>query len=96
MPLRAGSQQIREQAEEIGRLRAERAAIAEERDRLRDERADDRRLAGQPVDLLQVERDELRAEVDRLRAAADAPRTQPGPPGATGRPGPEPDASPAW
>ena len=75
--------QIREQAEEVGRLRAEREAVAAERDRLRREREDDRRLAGQLVDLLQAERDELRAEVGRLRAGEDAPRTQPGAPGAT-------------
>ena len=65
--------QIREQAEEIGRLRAERQAVAEERDRLRLEREDDRRLASQLVDLLQAERDELRAEVERLRVSPESP-----------------------
>ena len=62
--------QIREQAETIGRLEAERAAMATERDRLLAERDSDRRLADRLVDLLQAERDEARAEVERLREAS--------------------------
>ena len=58
--------QIREQAEEIGALRAERDALAADRGRLAAEVARDRGLADQLVDLLQEERDALRWERDRL------------------------------
>ena len=54
---------------EAGRLEAGRAAVAEERDRLRAERDSDRRLADQLVDLLQAERDEARARVAELEGA---------------------------
>ncbi len=64
--------QIREQAEAIGRLEAERAAVAEERDRLRAERDSDRRLADRLVDLLQLERDGARSRVAELETVVGA------------------------
>ena len=64
--------QIREQAEEIGRLRAERDAAAAERDRLRAERDSDRAFADRLVDLLQEERDAARVRVAELEAATGA------------------------
>ena len=63
--------QIREQAEHIGRLAAERAAIARERDDLADRLAADRGLADQLVNVLQAERDQLRADLERLQVSRD-------------------------
>ena len=88
---------VEELARENGELRAARAAVAEERDRLRAEREVDRRLAGQLVDLLQVERDALRAEVERLRTGADAVVTRSAPAHGAEQPAPAFRPSvPAW
>lgn len=58
-------------ARETGRLGAEVAAVAGERDRLRADRDSDRALADRLVDLLQAERDEARARVAELEAVTE-------------------------
>ena len=64
--------QIREQAERIGRLEAERDALAAQVAATEAREAGERGAADQLVDLLQEQRDALRAELDRVRAVHDA------------------------
>ncbi len=81
--------QIREQAEQIGRLQAEREAMAA---RL----ADDRNLADQLVNVLQSERDAAVAEVERLRVGQEAPSDSPPPHHATEPTNATAEALPWW
>lgn len=67
-PLTARNEEL---ARETGRLGAELAAAAGERDRLRAERDSDRALADRLVDLLQAERDAARARVAELEAGTE-------------------------
>ncbi|MDP9470953.1 MAG: helix-turn-helix domain-containing protein [Chloroflexota bacterium] len=88
--------QIREQAEEIGRLQAERSAAVRERDDVAARLADDRKLADHLVNVLQAERDAALAEVERLRASQDAPHASPAPQHEARLPDPSADASVPW
>ncbi len=88
--------QIREQAEEIGRLQAERSAAVRERDDLAARLADDRKLADQLVNVLQAERDALAAEVERLKTAQDAPVAAREPQHGAQPVETAPDPSPSW